>query len=186
MFETPLSLDELSTALNGMAKGKSPRTNWFTSDFFRNFWDYVDIFLLRAVSEGVQSQTPLNSHRESVVTPIPKQGKPKDSLKGWRPISLLNVDFKIVSAAIANRLKTVMHQLISSTQTAYIAGRFIGENGRLIYDIIENTKSTSVSGVIMALDFESAFDTVSWEYLTGVLGAYNFGPSFIKLITTFY
>ena len=120
--------------------------------------------MFRSLQEGIQKQRSLISHREGVITLIPKQGKPKDSLKGWRPISLLNVDFKIISAAITNRLKTVMHDLISPAQTAYIPGRYIGENTRLMYDVIEYVNNTSSSGVIMAVDFEAAFDTVSWEF----------------------
>ena len=113
------------------------------------------------------------SHRESVITLIPKPGKPRDSIKGWRPISLLNVDFKIISAAIANRLKTVINDLISTTQTAYIKGRYIGENTRLMYDVIEHVNNTSSSGIIMAVDFEAAFDTVSWNFLKGLSGFLN-------------
>ena len=107
--------------------------------------------MFRAVTERLKTHSTLNSHRESVVTLIPKQGKPQNTLKGWRPISLLNVDFKIVSAAVANRLKTVIHDLISLSQTAYIPGRFIGENSRIIYDVIEHANATSSSGIVMAL-----------------------------------
>lgn len=102
-LDAPLSLSELHMALMKMKKGKSPGTNGFTSDFFRHFWDVLGVFLFRACKEGLQNKTLINSHRESVVTLIPKQGKPHDSIKGWRPISLLNVDFKIISSAIANR-----------------------------------------------------------------------------------
>ena len=169
-----------------MKKGKSPGTNGFTAEFFKHFWDVLGVFLFRAIQEGIQKQRSLISHREGVITLIPKQGKPKDSLKGWRPISLLNVDFKIISAAITNRLKTVMHDLISPAQTAYIPGRYIGENTRLMYDVIEYVNNTSSSGVIMAVDFEAAFDTVSWEFLTKALSFYNFGPYCMGMIKTFY
>ena len=100
--------------------------------FFRCFWDLLGVFLFRVCIEAIKNERNILSHSESVITLIPKQGKPNDSVKGWRPISLLNVDFKILSAAIANRLKIVMHELISPEQTAYIPGRFIGENSRLL------------------------------------------------------
>ena len=175
-LDAPLSLSALHMALMKMKKGKSPGTNSFTSDFFRHFRDVLGVFLFRACKEGLQNKTLINSHRESVVTLIPKQGKPHDSMKGWRPISLLNVDFKIILSAIANRLKTVMCNLISPAQTAYIPGRFIGDNSRIMYDIIEYVNATSTSGIIMAVDFEAAFDTVSWEFLIEALDCYNFGP----------
>ena len=186
VLDKPLSIQELHSALLSMKKGRSPGSNGFTSSFFRHFWDVVGIFLFRAVNEGLQNGTAILSHCESVVTLIPKQGKPRDLLKGWRPISLLNVDFKIISSAIANRLKMVMDDLISPTQTAYIPGRFIGENSRLTYDVIEHVRHTSSTGIIMAVDFEAAFDTVSWEFLEEALKCYNFGPYCLHMIKTLY
>ena len=185
-LDAPLSLRELHAALTAMKKGRSPGSNGFTADFFKRFWDFLGGLLFRAVTEELEIHSSLASHRESIVTLIPKQGKPRDSMKGWRPISLLNVDFKIVSAAIANRLKTVIEDLISPSQTAYIPGRFIGENSRLIYDVIEHTNATSSSGIIAAVDFEAAFDTVSWNFLEAALDCYNFGPFYKKMIKTFY
>ena len=143
-------------------------------------------FLFRAWSEKFEDRKNLGSHNEGIVTLIPKAGASHDSPKGWRPISLLNVDFKIISSVVANRLKTVIGKLVSPAQTAYIPGRFIGENSRIVYDIIELLNSTSGSGVIMAVDFEAAFDTVSWEFLLNVLDKYNFGAYFKKLIAVLY
>ena len=135
---------------------------------------------------GLRNQTTMLSHRECIVTLIPKQGKPKDSIKGWRPISLLNVDFKIMSSAFTNIIKTVINDLISPTQTAYIPERFIGENSRIMYDTIQHVNSISSTGIIMAVDFEASFDTVSWEFLTEALHHYNFGPNCIQTIKTMY
>ena len=77
-------------------------------------------------------------------------------LKNWRPISLLNVDYKIASKALAFRLKKVISTIINNTQTGYLKGRFIGENIRLITDI---------EVVALFIDFEEAFDSLEWEYL---------------------
>ena len=66
---------------------------------------------------------------------IPKTGKSPDSIKVWRPITLLNVDFKIISAAISARLQQVMGKLVDPCQTAYIKGRYIGKNTRLVFDV---------------------------------------------------
>ena len=71
--------------------------------------------------------------------------------------------------------------MISPAQTAYIPGRFIGENSRIMYDTIEHVNSISSTGIIMAVDFEAAFDTVSWEFLTEALYHYNFGPNQYQL-----
>ena len=185
-LDEPISLEELRSALVKMKKGKSPGSNGFTADFFKHFWRYIGVFLYRAFSEALNNQTILKSHQESIVTFIPKHGKPINSLKGWRPISLLNVDFKIISTAVAKRLKSVSNFLISPSKTAYINGRFIGENSRLVFDVIEHLNCSSKRGLIIGVDFESAFDTVSWEFLLNSLDHYNFGPYYKQLVQAFY
>ena len=94
---------------------------------------------------------------------VPKAGKSPDSVKGWRPITLLNTDFKIISSAIATRLQSVMGKLIDQCQTAYIKGRYIGENTRLIYDVIDNLSKNNTAGLIMSADFEAAFHCITFH-----------------------
>ena len=185
-LDTPLSLNELYSAVRQMKKGKSPGANGLTADFFKHFWPFLGTFLYRAWLEKFSNSKNIGSHNLGIVTLIPKTGNQHDSIKGWRPITLLNVDFKIISAAVTNRLKSVIQQLISPSQTAYIQGRFIGENSRVVYDIIEHLNNSSSSGIITAIDFESAFDTVSWEFLSTALDKYNFGPYFQNLINVLY
>ena len=66
-----------------------------------------------------------------------------------------------------------------------IAGRFIGENVRLIYDVLFETKNQDIPGMILSIDFEKAFDTVSWKFMKKVLEYFNFGPSVISWISIF-
>ena len=146
----------------------------------------MGIFLYRAFISAVSKGESLPSHREGIITLIPKQGKSPHSTKGWRPISLLNVDYKIISSAIAARLKRVMNELISPSQTAYIKGRYIGENTRLLFDMISWTKSKDIPGIILAADFQAAFESVSWTYLRLVLQKMNFGPHFQRLVDLLY
>lgn len=79
------------------------------------------------------------TNKLGIITCIPKEGKPKQYLKNWRPISLLNVVYKLASGCIAERLKKVLDKLISSDQTGFLKGRFIGENIRLVYDLMNYT-----------------------------------------------
>ena len=69
-----------------------------------------------------------------------KKDKNKRLISNWRPISLLNVDYKIISKIFAPRLKKVLANLISSQQTTYVAQRSINESGRLIFDLFSVTK----------------------------------------------
>ena len=115
-----------------------------------------------------------------------KRNTPKQFIKNWRPITLLNVIYKIASGCIAERLKTVLTKLISSDQTGFISGRYIGENTRLIYDIMNITEELNIPGRLLIIDFEKAFDSISWDFINKVLKFFNFGESIIKWVSVFY
>ena len=185
-LESEITLLELTEALNMMKKGKSPGSNGFPFEFFRMFWPELGLFLHRAFNESLTQNQNLRSHREGIIKMIPKQGKSPHEIKGWRPITLLNVDYKIVSTAMANRLKSVIDKIISPCQTACISGRYIRENTRLLFDTLIQTKNEKTKGMIAAADFESAFESVSWEYLKLVMIKINFGSKFIKMIDLLY
>ncbi len=74
--------------------------------------------------------------------------------KKWRPISLLNTNYKILAKLIANRLKTVLPLLINNDQTGYLKNRYIGENIRLLQDIIFFSKQTHTNAFFLSIDFE--------------------------------
>ena len=97
----------------------------------------------------------------------------------------MNVVYKWASAVIANRLKTVLDKIIFEDQKGFISGRFIGENIRLIYDVLFETKDQDIPGMILSIDFEKAFDTVLWKFIKKVLKYYNFDPSIISWISLF-
>ena len=185
-LEQPISFEELTEALSKMKKGKSPGSNGFTAAFFKHFWNSLGPFLFRTFVYGKENGSTILSHREGIITLIPKAGKSPDDVKGWRPITLLNIDYKIISAAISARLQTVIGKLIDPCQTAYIKNRFIGENTRLVYDVINTLLNNDRSGVILSADFEAAFDALSWDFVSHTLQEYNFGPNFRHLISLLY
>ena len=86
-------------------------------------------------------------------------------MKNWRPITLLNTLYKIDSGTLANRIKTVVSKIINSDQTGLKLGRYIGENARLIYDIMHYTEENNIPGTLLMIDFEKGFDSVSWNFI---------------------
>ena len=125
------------------------------------------------------------SLRQCIITCLPKGNKPRQNLKNWRPISLLSVIYKIGSTAIANRIKKHLDKIISSNQSGFITGRYIGDITRLIYDIMYLTEKNKVPGLLMFVDFEKAFDSVSWKFLYSTLQVFGFGNSILQWIKTF-
>jgi hypothetical protein len=88
------------------------------------------------------------------------QGISKEFLKKWRPITLLNSTYKLASSCIAERITSVLSHLISTDQTGFIPGRYIGENCRLIYDILHFTGENDIPGILLLIDFEKEFDSI--------------------------
>ena len=91
----------------------------------------------------------------------------------------------MMSSVIANRLKSVLDKVISNDQKGFISGRFIGENIQLIYDIVFESKQQNIPGLLVSIDFQQAFDSISWKFIDKTLDYFDVGPSFNKWIKLF-
>ena len=125
------------------------------------------------------------SHRRGVLTLIPKKGN-QMQLKNKRPICLLDVVYKIIAKVIANRLSKVIDTLVHNNQTGFIKGRYIGENIRLISDVIEYCQMDDTEGILVAIDYRNAFDSVEHDFIVHVLKMFNFGPDFVAWVRLLY
>ena len=90
-----------------------------------------------------------------------------------------------MSSVIANRLKAVLNKRINNDQKGFISGKYIGENIRTVYYILFETKQQNIPGLLVYVDFQQAFDTVSWKFIDKTLDYFNFGPSIKKWLKLF-
>ena len=184
-LEGELTLDEISFSLKEMKNGKSPGSDGFGAEFFKVFWKQLGGFVLRSLNEGFRKGELSNTQKEAIIICIPKTDKERDKVKNLRPISLLNIVYKIGSSSIANRIKSILPEIINEDQTGFVKNRFIGDNIRLVYDIIYHLNTTNKPGILLCLDFEKAFDSVDWGFLFKVLKAFGFKCDIVKWIETF-
>ena len=135
--------------------------------------------MLPAFSRILKSKLSLSYHKE-------KNGKDKRNTSNWRPISFINVDAKIESKTIETRLQKVLPEIIHFNQNAYVKGRTIFDALRTIDDILEYTERNKINGLLVAIDFQKANDSINQGFTFKALSIFNFGPSLIRWIQFFY
>ena len=184
--EGPLSLTELSNALKSLNLNRSPGLDGLTVEFYLHFWDVLAPLLLLVANECFLRGSLPDSMKGSVTRLIFKKRGDRKCLKNWRPISLLNVDYKIFSKVITSRLSKVLSFVIHPDQTCSIPGRSIFSNVTLLRDTLDYIERTNETAILVSLDQEKAFDRVNRSFLLDLLVAVGFGSDFCRWIATLY
>ena len=152
-------------------------------EFYKALWEVVGKIMVDSLNYSYDRGELSNSQKEAIITLIEKLELEK---LNWRPISLINVDVKIGSKAIAKRLETVLPNIIHYNQCAYVKGRTIFDALRTVDDVMEFTERYNINAKMICIDFKKAFDTVSRDFLFKSLDAFGFGNSFTQWVHTFY
>jgi hypothetical protein len=180
-----LTIEECTSAFNMMKLNKSPGLDGLTVEFYQTFWDKIKFFLVDVLNKSQDEKLLTYSQRTSVLSLILKNDDPL-LLENDRPISLLNVDLKLLSYVLSQRLKKILPKLINEDQTGYLQNWFIGFNHRQIQDIIDFADSYKIDGAIIFVDFIKAFDTLEWDFMLNTLKQFGFNDSFIRWVQTLY
>jgi len=184
--EGQISEKDVKTALSAMSNNKSPGSDGFTVEFYKFFYNDIGEYLLKSYNHAFSSGALSVTQRLGVITCLPKPNKDRELIKNWRPISLLNVDYKILSNVLASRLKEVLCDVINLEQKGFLKNRCLSENCRYLYDVMFELEKKNKPGLLLLVDFEKAFDSISWEYMKKVLEKYNFGDNFRKWFSILY
>ena len=183
--EGKITIEECYQALKGMKWNKSPGNDGFTAEFYFTFWPMLGKYIVEAFNESYDMGMLSSSQRQGIITLIEKDGKDPLYMKNYRPITLLNVDYKILSKVLAKRVKEVLVDIIHYDQVGYVQNRKIGEAVRLIDDILYKSLFQSI-GILVAVDFEKAFDSISHRLLLRALESFGFGKDFRSWVSILY
>ena len=168
-----------------MKRNKAPGLDGISIEFYQHFWPLIGELLINVFNESFENQILPSSQRGAVLSLIFKKDD-SQNIANYRPISLTNVDYRILAFALAGRLQSVIQTIVSHDQTAYIKDRYMGYNIRLVEDIIEYYEHKQKKGLLFMADFSKAFDTLEWEFMFKTLDFFNFGSSFKQWIRTIY
>lgn len=185
-LEPEINIEEVRSALNSFQNNKTPGDDGFTKEFYETFFGLIGPALLDSLNAGLESGTLSISQRRGVISLILKDENNLTTLSNWCPITLLNVDYKILAKVIAKRIGPVLPKLIHPDQTGFIKVRFIGKNIRLLNDLMEYTDDQKVPEILLFIDFEKAFDTMEWTFIQNVLKCFNFGPVIRKWVSVLF
>ena len=185
VLDDHLSLNELHVALMSLGNGKAPGIDGLPVDFYKTFWPVVGEDLLEVFQDSLsRGRLPL-SCRRAVITLLPKKGDLQE-IKNWRPVSLLCGDYKILSKALASRLREVMSEVVHIDQTYCVPGRLMSDNITLVRHVLDVSSSLAMDTGLISIDQEKAFDRVEHQYLWHTLNAFGFSPGFIAKIRVLY
>ncbi|KAG7589015.1 Reverse transcriptase zinc-binding domain [Arabidopsis suecica] len=182
MLEKEVTAEEIRQVLFAMPANKAPGPDGFTCEFFKSAWSVVgDDFTTAIQSFFIKGFLPKGVNT-TILALIPKKEDAK-VMKDYRPISCCNVLYKVISKILANRLKSLLPEIISPNQTAFIKNRLLMENVLLASEIVKDYHKDDVSPrCAMKIDISKAFDSVQWSFLLETLKAMHFPGKFIHWI----
>ena len=180
-----LTFLECYTALSQMESGKLPGNDGFLAEFYSRFWGLLGHDLVEMLNFSFRKGYLSDSQCRGMLRLLYKKDDPL-SLKNWRPIALLNLDYKIATKALSNRLRKVLPQILSEDQTCGVPGCSIFENLFFLLDTIDYAKIKQLSAAVISLDQEKALDRVNHAFLQCVLKRFNFGSDFCHWVGVIY
>uniref|UniRef100_A0A3P9LWP5 Reverse transcriptase domain-containing protein n=1 Tax=Oryzias latipes TaxID=8090 RepID=A0A3P9LWP5_ORYLA len=184
--DKPLLLHEVISAIEHLKLNKSPGTDGLTSEFYKTFSEQLSPFLLHLFLESLNNNFLPPTLTQGLITLIPKPKKDLLLIDNWRPICLLNNDYKILALIFAERLKKVLDNIIDETQSGFMKNRHISNNIRLVLDLIDYSDYCPDESFILFLDFYKAFDTIEHNFILHAIEKFGFGPFFRGAVKTMY
>ena len=183
-INTPLTLTDLRNTLDS-CKDSAPGPDGIPYSIIKLTWSLFGPLLLNSWTYSLAIGSLTHSHEESYLKHLPKEGKDLKLLKNWRPITLSNCDFKVITKTFASKLSKNLEKVISQNQTAYMKDRQITDNLHILQYVTEKSNLLDCESMIVSLDAEKAFDSVEHWYLREVLKKIGLND-FIKIFDLIY
>jgi hypothetical protein len=164
----PVTMAELKLVLFHCKKEKSLGPDGWSTDFFIHFFDLVGEDLLQMVEESRLLGKIVGGLNSTFLTLIPKVIKPK-TFEDFRPISLCNLCYNLISKIIANRIKPFLSKSLSPEQMGFLKGRQIQDAIGTTHEILHSIKKKKLKALVLKLDIKKAYDSIDWNLLRLIL-----------------
>ena len=175
---------EVHAALKQMAPLKAPGPDGLPPIFYQQYWHLIGKDVTAAVLTYLNLGKILIAINHTYITLIPKVPNPEEVVE-FRPISLCNVIYKLISKTLANRLKILLPTIVSESQSAFIPGRLITDNILVSFETLhhmQQQKTRKMGSMALKLDMSKAYDRVEWKYLKRVMEKVGFHDKWVKIM----
>nr|GEW64745.1 RNA-directed DNA polymerase, eukaryota, reverse transcriptase zinc-binding domain protein [Tanacetum cinerariifolium] len=173
--------DEVRKAVRDCGVDKTPGPDGFTFGFYRRYWKLIKMDVIKAVKWFFLHGSIPNGGNASFITLIPKIPN-ANMVKDFMPISLIGSIYKIVEKILANRLVTVLGDLVNEIQSAFVADRQILDGPFILNEIVQWCKKMNKHAMVFKVDFEKAYDSVRWDFVEDILSKFGFGDKWCTWI----
>lgn len=177
----PLTIEEVSTAVKQLPAGKAPGVDSIQAEFYQEVWEDIETDIFNFVSEAIDQAQISEDLNISKIALLPIS-EDRSRIQNYRPISLLNTIYKVVAKVYANRMKPLLHYWILPSQTGFVPNRCILDNVFLAFEAIEWALENKQDLSLLLLDFEKAYDRVSWKFLFQAMERMGFSITWINQV----
>ena len=181
--EADLSVAEVEGALDGLAPNKSPGLDGIPAEFYRAFRSAVVPILLRVFRRVLEADEPCAGFNRGVIALVFKSGG-RGELSNYRPLTMLNADYKILAKVLANSIKHVLPSVVGVQQTYSVPGRTVADS--LLAIRFGFREVTAAGGFCLSVDFSKAFDRIDHGVLWSVMDRFGFGERLVGWLARLY
>ena len=182
----PLSTQEVFKAAKALAKDVCPGLDGLGVQWYLQYWDLIGEGLTKAYQQVLDSGHMPQEWNDGLIYMIPKSSGQLEELQHWRPITLLNIIYKILAKTLARRLQPYLSELIHDSQTGFMQERSIFDNIILFWEMVAFAEVQNQELAVLFLDFEKAYDRVDWNFMEGTLLKMGFPNRWIRGVSALY